>query len=101
MPSVATFTVAHLLRDCFPRDERLGGLQVASTHRIRTTNERYARREREASLQQYVGTHIGSATVPANAALTLLSTDALGAMHASGGVPPACVYSIGSVIRRN
>ena len=30
----------------------------------------------------------------------LLSTDALGAMHASGGVPFACAYSIRKVIRR-
>ena len=60
---------------------------------------RYARREREASLQQYNVTYTCSATVPADVALLILSTHSLGALHASGGVPAACAYLIGKVVR--
>ena len=58
------------------------------------------RREREAFLQQYNVTYTYSTTEPANAVLLLVRTFALGGMHASGGVPAACAYSIGKVVLR-
>ena len=90
------FTVAYLLHDFFR------GMSVFAVRRSfipfafdRESHDllgRYARREREASLQQYNVTYTCSLTVPANVALLLLSTHSLGALHASGGVPAACAF---------
>ena len=97
--------VAYLLHDCFR------GMSVFAVRRSfipfafdRESHDllgRYARREREASLQQYNVTYTCSLTVPANVALLLLSAHSLGALHASGGVPAACAYSIRKVVLRN
>ena len=98
------FTVAYLLRDCFRKMSvfavRRSFIPFAFDRESHDLLGRYARREREASLQQYNVTYTCSLTVPANVALLLLSTHSLGALHASGGVPAACAYSIGKVVRR-
>ena len=98
-----SFTAACLLHDYFR------GMSVLAACRSfipfafdRVSHDllvRYARREREASLQQYNVTYTCSATVPADVALLILSTHSLGALHASGGVPAACAYLIGKVVR--
>ena len=97
------FTVAYFLHDCFRGMSvfavRRSFLPFAFDRESRDLLGRYARREREASLQQYNVTYTCSLTVPANVALLLLSTHSLGALHASGGVPAACAYSIGKVVR--
>ena len=97
------FTVAYLLRDCFRKMSvfavRRSFIPFAFDRESHDLLGRYARREREASLQQYNVTYTCSLTVPANVALLLISTHSLGALHASGGVPAACAYSIGKVVR--
>jgi hypothetical protein len=106
-PSVSVqmkpFTGAYLLHDCFTRMSvfavRRSFIPFAFDRESHDLLGRYARREREASLQQYNVTYTCSLTVPANVALLLLSTHSLGALHASGGVPAACAYSIGKVVR--
>ena len=97
------FTVAYLPHHCFRGMSvfavRRSFLPFAFDRESRDLLGRYARREREASLQQYNVTYTCLLTVPANVALLLLSTISLGALHASGGVPAACAYSIGKVVR--
>ena len=97
------FAGAYLQHDCFR------GMSVFAVRRSfillafdRESHDllgRYARREREASLQHYNVTYTCPSTVPANVALLILSTHSPGALHASGGVPAACAYSIGKVVR--
>jgi hypothetical protein len=103
------FIVAYLLHDWFR------GMSVFAVCRSflpfacdRASHDlqgRYAQREREASLQQYNVAYTCPATVPANAALLLLRTHSLGAIHLvqctrAVAYRPHAHQLIGKVVRR-